>query len=179
MQHNWHKMIQLGVPLKSLYKEFDVDRYTTNVSYERNGMDRLITKKVQLEMYQELLNFEPTKKDAPIFCISSPVHDRQAVRVGVDLMSHYIDKGYNVKWHTLFGGYGNRAIQKYTKTDVLFITNVVQSSTSHKLELLRDLLYMNTDCLRVIITAGWHGLELVDASQIGVHGLLHLGKFSK
>ena len=179
MQHNWHKMVQLGVPMKSLYKDFDVSRFITNVSYERNGRDRILTKKVQVEMYQELLNFEPNKEAAPIFCISSPVHDRQAVRVGVNLMSHYLDKGYRANWHCLYGGYGNKSLQKYIKTDVLFITNVVQSSTSHKLELLRDLLHLNNDCLRVIVTAGWHGLDLVDASQIGVHGLLHLGKFSK
>lgn len=178
MHHNWQKMVQLGVPLASLYKDFDVPSSITPITYERNGKERVLAKRIQCEMYEELWDFKPSKDVAPIFCISSPIHDRPSVRVGVNLMSHFLDNKYQAAWHTMYGGYNQNTIKRY-KTDVLFITNVVRSSTNHKIELLRDLLYLNNDCLRIIITAGWHGLDLSDQSQIGVHGLIHLGKFKK
>lgn len=179
LEDNWNKMVQLGVPLKSLYASFDVTQKLSNVTYQRNGKDKILTRSTQIEMYNELLGYTPNKLDAPIVGISSPIYDRQSIRAGVDLFSAYLDKGYKCRWHTLFSGYGNNAVLKYTGAEVLFISNVVQSSTDHKIELLRDLVAANPNCLRVILTAGWTGFDLIDASQIGLNAVLHLGKFNK
>ena len=178
-QSNWNKLLQAGAPLKSLAPDFDLARSVRNVSYTKTtGKEKVISKQTQLEIWQELHGFVPDEFNAPIVCISAPGHDRLPIRKAVDLMSHFIDRDLRVKWHILGSGYRAKS-ELVFNTDVLFISNVVATSTQHRLELMRDVVSMNHRALRVIITAGWDAMELAQSTSISLNGLVHLGELRK
>lgn len=177
---NWNKLIQAGAPMRNLAPDFDFKRTIKTISYvtKTTGKDKVISKATQLEMWEELLEYQPTEEDAPIICISAPGHDRLPTRLAIDLMSHYIDSNARVRWHILGSGYRYKSELVYN-TDVLFISNVVATSTQHRLELLRDVVSMNHRALRVIITAGWNAMELAQHTALPMNGVIHLGGLRK
>ena len=179
-QSNWHKLIQAGAPMKGLAPDFNLERVVKNLEYTRisTGKEIVISKKTQLEIWDELLDFTPSDTESPIICISAPGHDRLPIRQAVELMSHFLDKDLKVKWHILGSGYRYKS-ELVFNTDVLFISNVVSTSTQHRLELLRDVVSMNHRSLRVIITAGWNAMELAQSTSISLNGLVHLGELRK
>lgn len=173
-----NRLIQLGAPVKGLCSDFDIARSVKAVSYAQGSKERIIDKETQLEMWEELLSFSPDEYSAPIICISAPMNDRYAIRKALDALDIFLDKNYKVKWHIMSVGYPRRSDITFN-ADVLFISNIVSSSTPHKIEQLRDILSLNHRSLRVIVTAGWHGKELATAAQIQLNGLIHLGRLVK
>lgn len=179
-QNNWNKLLQAGAPLKGMAPEFDLARTLRNVSHTKKttGKEKVITKQTQLEIWEELKTFTPDDLSAPVVCISAPGHDRLPIRQAVELMSHFIDRDLRVKWHILGSGHRYKSDLQFN-TDVLFISNVVSTSTQHRLELLRDVVSINHRTLRVIITAGWNAMELAHSTSISMNGIIHLGGLRK
>lgn len=175
---NRNRLIQIGAPVKGLCSDFDIARSLKSVSYMKGSREKIISKEQQLEMWQELLDFVPDEYSAPIIVISSPNNDRYAIRKALDALDIFLEKNYRVRWHIMNVGYPRRSDIIFN-SDVLFISNVVSTSTPHKIEQLRDILSLNHKSLRIIVTAGWHGKDLADAAKIQLNGLIHLGRLVK
>lgn len=174
-----HKLLQLNTPIRYVGEGFSMDKSIREVMYKRtpgSEKESIITKAQQLEYWDGIINFEPDPKDgiAPVFVISHYQYDKAALRKALEAMSSFIERGYKAEWYTVSSGFTRRADIQFKGADVLFISNVVSSSTPHKLETLRDVIALNTHCLRIIITAGWHGKDLANATQLSVNGLIHI-----
>lgn len=174
-----HKLIQLGTPIRSICEPFSMDRSVRELMYEkRAGSDdkHLITKEAQLDWWDGIINYEPDhmNDNSPVIVLSHAKYDRPATRKALEAMAVFLDRGYEVAWYTMSSGFARRADIQFKNADVLFISNVVSSSTSHRLETLRDVVSLNSHCLRIIVTAGWHGKDLANATQLSINGLIHI-----
>lgn len=128
----------------------------------------------QLSWYEELLATQPGGKPR-VFVISAANQDNRARAVAATVMDTMFDSGMRIKWVDITAGYGNPNIKSYPDCDVLFVGNVVSSSTPHKLELMRDLLTLNAHAVRVVVTAGWNGVEAMRSVQFAVNGFIYMG----
>lgn len=176
---NWHKLIQLGVPVKGLPASFDLGRKLSTVRYKKTETSsKFITlnKDTQIEMWNEISEYRVDELNAPTFIISSVTHDKPAMRKAVELADNFINNGLRVRWHILGYNAFNANKLYYKDCDVLFISNVTKNSTPHRLEQLRDTVCFNHKILRVIVSADWNGIEISKATGIPVNGLVWLGR---
>lgn len=174
-----HKLMQLDTPIRYAGTGFDIERSLRDVMYKKNPnseKETIITKSMQIEFWDGIINFQPDPKDgiAPVFVVSHQQYDKFAIRKALEAMSSFIERGYKAEWYTLSSGFTRRSDIQFKNADVLFISNIVSSSTPHKLEILRDVVSLNNHCLRVIVTAGWHGKDLANATQLSINGLIHI-----
>lgn len=170
------KMMSMGLPLTNLAGAIPEKASSfRDVHYKKAGssQERSIFAADQLEILKSLKSYKRSS-NCPIVCISAPNTDKRPTRIALDIADSCIESGLNVAWEVVTTGF-KKDYRIDRSADVIVFSNIVSSSTPHKLEILRDYIMVNDHAMRIIVTAGWHGMDLANSIQLPLNGLIYLG----
>jgi len=144
-----HKRIH-GAPRDTKrFRPFDLDDYIEPISTEVYGKVRRVSVKAQsnqLEKFVKALNSKGTTNS--VLCIAGKYSDMRAMQVAAHIAPT------SAKWHRVISGFHDDLLVKKPNVPVLVLSNIVEQSTPHKLEKVRDLLDTYDTIPRIVCIGG-------------------------
>ena len=160
-------LLNCGMPRDTLkVRPFQLDEHLIPITYEVEGQaPKRVGVQRQLEMYGDL-KAKPFHKPY-IYCIGSNPNDARAKLYAAHLLQRaylYHNKGLTPsylrgrnppRWHVLNGSYRDALRDDPDiKPNMLILSNITPTSTSQKIEKLRDLLEQHSSVPRIVVVAG-------------------------